>query len=162
MASVKCLLQSKSENSNIYIQFSISRKQVYKRKTGFVINPKDWSKPLSQPIQKDEITKKLKSKLDKLATFIIDAYNDSISKDIDITADWLQLQIDLYNNKIPLIDLDILTAYIQKYIDDAPYKPNGKKELGLSNGRIKNLKLLCKLLNQLKKHLNIYLLNISF
>jgi len=27
---------------------------------------------------------------------------------------------------------------------------------------IKNLKLLCKLLNQLKKHLNIYLLNINF
>jgi integrase len=42
---------------------------------------------------------------------------------------------------VPVFELDLLTNYIQKYIDEAPYKPNGKKGTGLSNGRIKNIKL---------------------
>ena len=141
MASVKCLLQSKSDNANIYVQFSINRKQVFKRKTGFIIDAKDWSNTNAQPIQKNDTLKKLKSKLDKLATFVNDAYNVSVSKGEDFTGDWLQLQIDLYNKKTPVLELDFFTTYIQKYIDDAPYKQNAKKELGLSNGRVQNLKL---------------------
>lgn len=141
MASVKCLLQSKSDNANIYVQFSINRKQVFKRKTGFIIDAKDWSDTNAQPIQKTQELKALKSKLDKLATFVNDAYNVSVSKGEEFTGDWLQLQIDLYNKKTPVLELDIFTTYIQKYIDDAPYKQNAKKELGLSNGRVQNLKL---------------------
>jgi len=141
MASVKCLLQSKSENANIYVQFSISRKQVFKRKTGFVIDAKDWSDTNAQPLQKSQELKALKSKLDKLAIFINDAYNSSVSDGENITGDWLQLQIDLFNNKVQVIELDILTNYIQKYIDDAPFKKNAKKGTGLSAGRTQNLKL---------------------
>lgn len=141
MASIKCLLQSKSDNANIYVQFSISRTQVFKRKTGFVINANDWSDTNAQPIQKSQELKSIKSKLDKLATFINDAYNDAVSHGIDFTGDWLQLQIDLYNKKTPIVQLDIFINYIQKYIDEAPYKTNAKKELGLSKGRVQNLKL---------------------
>ena len=139
MASVKCLLQSKSDNANIYIQFSISRTQVFKRKTGFIIDAKDWNG--KAPIQKSQELKNLKLKLDKLATFINDAHNDTVSIGIEFTGDWLQLQIDLYNKKTPVLELDVMTTYIQKYIDEAPYKQNAKKELGLSKGRIQNLKL---------------------
>ena len=141
MATVKCLLQSKSDNANIYVQFSISRKQVFKRKAGFTIDANDWSNPNAQPIQRSQELKALKSKLDKLATFINDAYNISVSDGEDITGDWLQLQIDLFNNKVQVIELDILTNYIQKYIDDAPFKKNAKKGTGLSAGRTQNLKL---------------------
>jgi len=141
MATLKCLLQSKNDNANIYIQFSINRKQVYKRKTGFVINSKDWSDTNAQPIQKSQELKALKSKLDKLANYLNDAYNNSVSTGDEITGDWLQLQIDLFNNKIQVIELDILTNYTQKYIDEAPYKQNAKGGTGLSAGRIQNLKL---------------------
>ncbi|HHT9078525.1 phage integrase SAM-like domain-containing protein [Flavobacterium psychrophilum] len=141
MATLKYVLQSKSENSNIYIRYSINRKTILYRKTGFVINSKEWSKPNANPIQKSQELKALKSKLDKLATFINDAYNDGISEGEDFTGDWLQLQIDLFNNKTPVLELDVFTTYIQKYIDDSPYKQNAKKELGLSNGRVQNLKL---------------------
>ena len=141
MATVKCLLQSKSDNANIYVQFSISRKQVFKRKAGFIIDAKDWSDTNAQPIQRSQELKALKSKLDKLATFINDAYNSSVSNGEDITGDWLQLQIDLFNNKVQVIALDILTNYIQKYIDEAPFKKNAKKGTGLSAGRTQNLKL---------------------
>jgi integrase len=139
MASVKCLLQSKSDNANIYVQFSISRTQVFKRKTGFIIDAKDWNG--KAPIQKSQELKNLKSKLDKLATYINDGYNASISEGIEFTGDWLQFQIDLYNKKTPVLELDVMTTYIEKYIDEAPYKQNAKKELGLSKGRIQNLKL---------------------
>ena len=141
MATLKFVLQSKNDNANIYIRYSINRKTIIYRKSGFVINPKDWSNTNAQPIQKSQELKALKSKLDKLATFVNDAYNVSVSKGEEFTGDWLQLQIDLYNKKTPVLELDIFTTYIQKYIDDAPYKQNAKKELGLSNGRVQNLKL---------------------
>ena len=141
MATLKFVLQSKNDNANIYIRYSINRKTIIYRKSGFVINPKDWSNTNAQPIQKSQELKALKSKLDKLATFVNDAYNVSVSEGAEFTGDWLQLQIDLYNKKTPVLELDIFTTYIQKYIDDAPYKQNAKKELGLSNGRVQNLKL---------------------
>lgn len=141
MATIKFLLQSKSEIANIYIRFSIDRKTILKRKTGLAINPKAWSDTLAQPIQKTQETKSLKSKLDKLSNFINDAYNEGVSKGILFTGEWLQEQIDIFNNKKPVIELDVLLNYIQKYIDDSPYKSNQKKETGLSHGRVQNLKL---------------------
>jgi integrase len=143
MATLKFLLQSKStiKNVNIYVRYSIDRKTILYRKTDFIINPLHWSKDKGQPIQKSEETKALKSKLDKLAVFINDAYNSAVSDGIELTGDWLQLQIDLFNNKKPKLELDKLTEYTQKYIDEAPYKENGKNGTGLSKGRIQNLKL---------------------
>ncbi|WP_395047782.1 phage integrase SAM-like domain-containing protein [Flavobacterium sp.] len=144
MAKIKFLLQSKSENSNIYARYSINRATVLKRKTGFIISAKDWSIDKAQPKMGREDLKILKSKLDKLAIFINDAHNEGISKGIEFNGDWLQLQIDTFNNKIAIVELDVLTNYIQKFIDDAPYKQNAKKELGLSKGRVQNLKLFKK------------------
>lgn len=141
MATVKFLLQSKKENSNIYVRYSINRNIVLKRKTGFMIDAKDWSEDKSLPKTSNEDLKGLKAKLEKLAIFINDSHNEAISKGIEFDGEWLQLQIDLYNHKIPVVDLDVLTAYIQKYIDEAPFKQNAKKGLGLSNGRVQNLKL---------------------
>jgi integrase len=141
MATLKFLLQSKSDNANVYVRYSVNRKTIIYRKTGFVINAKDWSEALNQPIQKSQELKTLKSKLDKLAVLINDAYNTSVSNGENITGDWLQLQIDLFNNKVQVVELDILTNYIQKYIDEAPFKKNAKKGTGLSAGRTQNLKL---------------------
>lgn len=142
MATLKYVLQSKSDNANIYIRYSINRKTILYRKTGFVINATtDWSEDTNFLKTGKQELKTLKSKLDKLATFINDAYNNSVSTGIEFSGEWLQLQIDLFNNKTPVLELDVLTTYIQKFIDDAPYKQNAKKELGLSNGRIQNIKL---------------------
>jgi len=66
MATVKFLLQGKTESVNIYVRFSINRETVLKRKTGLVINPKDWSTKKGEPIQRDEVLKSLKSNLDSL------------------------------------------------------------------------------------------------
>ena len=106
MATVKFLLQSKSEIANIYIRFSIDRKTILKRKSGFTINPKYWSETFAQPIQKSKETKELKSKLSKLSDFISDSYNDAVSKGVEFTGEWLQDQIDIFNNKKTIVELD--------------------------------------------------------
>ena len=141
MAKIKYLLQSKSETSNIYVRYSINRSTVLKRKTGLIINAKDWSVDKAQPKMGREDLKIIKLKLDKLATFINNAHNEGISNGMEFTGDWLQLQINIFNNKIAIVELDVLTNYIDKYIAEAPYKTNQKKEIGLSTGRIGNLKL---------------------
>ncbi len=111
----------------------LDRKTILKRKSGFTINPKDWSIEKGQPKQSREDLKVLKSRLDKLAVFVNDAYNGAISKGVLFTGDWLQEQIDLFNNKIKIIDFDILTNSIDAYIE------NGDN---LTKGSVKNLENL--------------------
>lgn len=141
MATIKFLLQSKSENSNIYVRYSISRNQIFYRKTGFVIDAKNWSQTTSLPKQNNDELKALNSKLSKLAILLKDTYNLAVSEGVNLTSDWLQEQIDFFNNKKQIIEFDILTNYIQKYINESPYKQNQKKTTGLSAGRIQNIKL---------------------
>jgi integrase len=141
MATVKYLLQSLSVNSNIYVRFSISRQTVLKRKTGFVINSTDWNSERSQPKMSRDDLKSIKSKLDYLALFIQEAYNTDISRGVEFNGDWFQYVIDQFNHKTPVIQLDILTNYIEKYKDEAPFKTNSKGGTGLSDGRINNIKL---------------------
>lgn len=137
MATVKYLLQSNKQNSNIYIRFSINRNAVWKRKTGFIIDYKDWNKDKNkgEPIQRNDELKALKSRLDKLATFINESYNTATHSGIDLTADWLELQINLFNNKIVVVDLDVLTNSIDEYINSGD---------NLKSGSIKNLDNLKK------------------
>ena len=139
MATIKFLLQSTSDNANIYIRFSINRNSVLKRKTNYTINPKDWSISKGLPNTKSDDLKVLKLKLDRLATQVETAYNNDISKGATFDGDWLQHQIDIFNNKITVVELDILTNYIDKFIEDAPNKKNQKNELGLSERRIKGI-----------------------
>lgn len=144
MATIKFLLRSESENSNIFIRYSIDRNTRLIKKTGYVIDSKYWSKTKAQPLQKNDVLKKLKLDLDRLKTSIETAYNIAISNGLELSNDWLQLQIDLFNNKVPKIEMDVLTNYIQKYINEAPFKQNGKNGTGLSTGRVQNLKLFKK------------------
>ena len=141
MATLKLLLRNKNENSNIYVRYSIERGNVLWRKTGFIVDAKFWDDEKEKTKLKDEDSKNLNFSLRDLKASLENAYNAGISSGTEFTGEWLQLQIDLFNKKTPVVAMDVLTTYIQKYIDEAPYKQNAKKELGLSNGRVQNLKL---------------------
>jgi len=141
MATIKYILRSDNENSNIFVRYSIDRQTRLIKKTGFIINAIDWNNDKGQPKAKNNELKALKIKLDKLSTSLETAFNNSVSNGLTLTGEWLQEQIDIFNNKKPVIELDVLTNYIQKYIDEAPYKQNQKKETGLSSGRVQNVKL---------------------
>ncbi|TCN56640.1 hypothetical protein D0809_16010 [Flavobacterium circumlabens] len=141
MATLKLKLRNESDNSNIYVYYSISQKIRLWRKTGFVINFKDWNADKEQSRLRDNESKKLNIRLAELKIHLERCFNNAVSDGTEFTGDWLQNNIDAFNNKSPVVDLDVLTNYIQKYIDDAPFKQNQKKELGLSAGRVQNLKL---------------------
>lgn len=141
MATIKYILRSENENANVFVRYSIDRKTRLIKKTGFIINSIDWNSKEGRPILKNNELKALKITLDKLSISLETAYNNSVSEGLILTDDWLQLQIDLFNNKVQVIELDILTNYIQKYINEAPFKRNQKNGTGLSAGRTQNLKL---------------------
>jgi hypothetical protein len=141
MATLKLLLRNKNVNSNIYIRYSIDRKTLLWRKSGFIIDAKNWDDAKEKSKLRDEDSRNLNTDLRNLKSALENAYNAGISSGIEFTGEWLQFQIDLFNNKIPVVAFDVLTTYIQKYIDEAPFKQNAKKQLGLSNGRVQNLKL---------------------
>jgi len=134
MATITFLLQSSSTPANIYVRLSIDRNNVFKRKTGFVINPNDWSKETSLPKQNDIETKQLRIELKNLSTEIEKRLNTATSSGEEITGDWLQLQIDSITGKQKKTDNDRLINYVQYYIDSLEFKerPNGKQ--GVARG----------------------------
>jgi len=144
MATIKFILQSKKDTASIYLRFSIDRENVYKRKTNYVINPKNWSVKKGLPLENDENLKNLNSDLNKLRRQILDNYNHDL-KTGTIDSNWLQLQIDNYQNKIEKTQLDILVNSFQSYIDFLPvkiYTKNGEKTKGVVPNTIKKYKAL--------------------
>lgn len=141
MATIKFYLRSKNDNSNIYVRFSNGRICDLRKKTGYIINYNDWDSKKNIPKKSTPELKNLKIKLDKLSSYIESNYNESFSRGEVIDDDWLEAKLDSFNNQKIHSDLEVFTNYIQNYIDKAPYKQNQQKGVGLSHGRITNLKL---------------------
>ena len=100
MATAKFLIQSKSDNANIYIRLSIDRNNVYKRKTGLTINANDWSTETKYlKNNRDEKLKNLDSTLKKLSVKIFDKTTEAVKNGTPIDGDWLEKQIDEHFNK---------------------------------------------------------------
>lgn len=132
MATIKYLLQSKSENAQIYLRLSLGRNKLYKRKTSLSINPKNWS-DTNQPKQTTAENKNLASKLRKLKDFILDEVNNANAKGTEINGDWLQSKIDLNFNKFEAVELDYLTEYGKNFLKNLKYKTNDKtKKIGVT------------------------------
>lgn len=136
MATVTFLLQSSSNPANIYVRLSIDRKNVYKRKTGYVINQSNWSTETSLPKQNEVENKQLRIDLKKLSTEIENRLNAATSSGEEITGEWLQLQIDNITNKPKKTDVDRLTNYIQSYIENLPFKERPNNKQGVSRGTV--------------------------
>ena len=142
MATIKFFLQSKKNPATIYVSLSTGFKSVFKRKTDYVINPKDWSFETNFPKPNDEDLKKLKTNLQGLANEIEKKLNLATAAGLQISGDWLQEQIDIILGKQKKTDVDRLTSYIQVYIDNLPFKefPNGKR--GVARGTIQKYSTL--------------------
>jgi hypothetical protein len=75
MATTKFFLQSKTSPANIYVNLSVSRGKIFRRKTGYTINTADWSEATDLPKQNDEENRRLGVRLKKMAAFIIEELN---------------------------------------------------------------------------------------
>jgi len=136
MATIKFLLQSKSDNAPIYLRLSVNRGLVIKRKIGLFINPKNWSDK-GLPKQTTSINKNLSTELLDLSNDVIKKLNDANSRGVTINGNWLEDAIDLHFKRITEYkQSDLLTDAIQDIIDNAEVRKNAKKELGLSKSRI--------------------------
>lgn len=119
MAKIKFLLQSKSENSQVYIRLSISQKVSLKKKTGFTISPKDWSEATALPKQNNPENKKLSNNLKKLETFVLVNLNNDLGKSVVIDNFWLDAKIKECFDRVEKTDEGLITNYIQDLIDNA-------------------------------------------
>lgn len=151
MAKIKFLLQSKSENAQIYIRVSISQFISLKKKTGFTINPKDWSATTDRPKQNNPENKNTHANLNKLETFIFDQLNKDLANGTLIDSFWLETQINDCFNRVIKTDAGLLINHIQHIIDNAntrKVKTNGGFKIGLSASTIKNYTLFKNIITE--------------
>ena len=151
MAKIKFLLQSKSENAQIYIRVSISQFVSLKKKTGFTINPKDWSATTDRPKQTSTENKNTHANLNKLETFIFDQLNKDLANGTLIDSFWLETKINDCFSRVIKTDAGILINHIQYIIDNAntrKVKTNGGFKIGLSASTIKNYTLFKNIITE--------------
>ena len=168
MATIKLSIQSKSDNAQIYLRLSISRGFYLKRKIGLSINSKDWSAATGLPKQNNPTNKNLTTKLKDLSNTILKNLNDANSKGEEINGNWLSYCIEFYFNRVQEIgkQSDMLIDNLQKIIDTAPARKNGKGGIGLSKSRVngyKGLKTILERYQQDKKtKLKVKDINLKF
>jgi integrase len=154
MAKIKFLLQSKSENSQIYIRVSISQKVSLKKKTGFTINPKDWSDTTGLPKQNNPENKKLSNNLKKLELFVLENLNNDLANSVLIDSFWLETQINKCFKRVNQTDTGLLITHIQYILDNAntrKVRTNGGVKIGLEKETIKTYKALKTIILEYQK-----------
>jgi integrase len=117
MATIKFLIQSENDNTNIYVRFINGRTFDIKAKTGYFINANLWDKKTGYPRTglKDSIKKEkcnsIQTDLNTLKSKIEKAYNESQSKN-DLNTQWLK---DVINPKANIEFPNSLVNYFTFY-----------------------------------------------
>lgn len=136
MATVKYLIQTKSNPAQIYLRFSIGRNNVLKRKTGFVTDPKEWSSIKGLPKPNSSHSKQLISRLKKLESNVIQNYNRDIGNRTTIDGSWLSRQILTQNDQNPEIDQNWLVIYTQAFIKKLGNRIDSRGRKGVSKATV--------------------------
>lgn len=142
--TIKFLLRSKKESSNIYLRMSVSRSQVYKRKTGLVVDPENWNYKKGLPKDKN-----LALTLKELSAKVEKKYNEATTEGKYITAHWLEEAI---SGKAETLTVQQHTDYIVK---TAHKRKNHKGGIGLSDGRIFIYQTFKNLLDRYQKNVSL-------
>jgi integrase len=162
MATVKFRIRSNAnKNVTISVYLSTGRGKMIESKTGFTINPKDWSESTNRPIPSNtkkrptgdeelgimfdnhqEFKQKLHEDLDKLYSYIFKEQNKDLGKGVLIDNHWLDTKIIDCFQRVEKNDNSLLVNHIQYIIDNAnTRKVRGRKDIGLSESTIKNYNL---------------------
>lgn len=152
MATTKFFIQSNNNPANIYLNLSVSRGKIFRRKTGYSIDPADWSEANDMPKQNDEVNKRLNIQLTKLAATIDEQVNNLTASGGQLSGEWLQLQIDLFNG-LNVSDENRLSKFIQDNIEN----PQLKEFINTQIDRFVNMPPVTeddKLVNAIKKYID--------
>lgn len=139
MATVKFKLRSQANKRvSIYVFLSLGRENLIVLKTGFTINPKEWSKKTNRPAQSTPENKIIFSDLKNLEAYIYEQINIDLGKGVIIDKYWLEIKIKECFNRVDKIDTGLILYHTQYIIDNAETrKIQGRNKLGLSKNRIK-------------------------
>jgi len=118
MATIKFIVQGKSDNASISLRLSIDKTKSFKRTTGYSINPKDWSTTTNYPKLNNPDNKNLKTYLSELKLHVERALNKSTSSKTSITSEWLKNQIDTFHGKDKHSELNYLIPFTEFYIEE--------------------------------------------
>lgn len=144
MATVKTLVRGKSDPLTIYIRLIHGRKVDITKTTNINIKIEDWSDKTNEPKRTSEQGKKIKKKLDKLKSSILERFNDAIDQGVIISPQWLTDQINIVQNRGTKEQQEKgdLLIYVQTYIDYLPnhIQRNGKR--GVSKNTIQKFTTL--------------------
>jgi integrase len=168
MATVQFRLRSKAnKNVSIKVRVSLGRGNDIELNSGFTINPKHWSKETDLPKQNTTENKLIFNDLKKLESFIFINLNKDLGKGIFIDKYWLENKINECFNRTEKTDAGLILNHIQYIIDNAnTRKVKGKKELGLSESRVKSYVAFKNLFTiyqtEIKKEVNFLDINKTF
>ena len=90
MASLNFSVRGKSSSVEIGVRVSVKRGIAPSGKTGYFVNPKDWSTTTKLPKTSTKELKELKLKLLKLETFILKSVDEALENEELINSDWLK------------------------------------------------------------------------
>lgn len=168
MAKVSFRLRSKvNKPVSIYIYASLGRGEMYQAKTGFTINPKDWSDTTKKPKQNSEENRYIFSELGKLEKFVYDKLNEALGKGELIDLNWLNDKIIDCFQRIQKTDSSLIVNHVQSIVDNASTRRiKGSNKIGLSDRRISGYKSFKKILEEyqkeIKKQINFIDINKTF
>ena len=170
MATVAYRIRSNANKDvSIYVYLSLGRDKMVQCKTGFVINPKDWSDSTKKPKQNTAINKKVFNDLKKLESHIYSEINNSNSKGEIIDHYWLNKAIDECFGRISSEDsknnlLIWQTEYMIKNANTRKIKGSGK--IGLSkntiNGYVTFLQIIKRYEKRIRKQIRLTDINNEF
>jgi hypothetical protein len=116
MATVKYYLRSKTKDSIIQIQLSVSKILKMRNSTGLQIDYSDWSDKTSLPKQNNPHNKNLTTQLNDLKSFVLKEYNNDFAGGILFDSHWLKNKISLFFERIDVGTSDnIVINYIAQY-----------------------------------------------
>jgi integrase len=149
MASIKYSIQSKSDSASIYLRLSMGKSNYIKSRIGLTIDANNWSSRTGLPKQNNTDNKEFTNKLSKLKIFILDQVNAANSIGEEITNKWLLDKIDFHFNRNQIVEIEYLTTYGDKFVDELQYKVSQNNKKGVSDSTKKKYKTI---VNKLKNY----------
>lgn len=149
MASIKYSIQSKSDSASIYLRLSMGKSNYIKSRIGLTIDANNWSSRTGLPKQNNTDNKEFTNKLNKLKIFILDQVNAANSIGEEITNKWLLDKIDFHFNRNQIVEIEYLTTYGDKFVDELQFKVSQNNKKGVSDSTKKKYKTI---VNKLKNY----------
>ncbi len=173
MAAVNFRIKGVRNPTPIYVRFRHGNDFNIWKKTGKVIDPKNWTIDKKKKynginpklVKNDPELGNLNIKLEKLGLHLIEKYNLTDPKEIN--PEWVEREIDIYNGVFTEEDLTVnesLMNSVENLIDNAHTRENSKGSLGLSKSRVNSYKTLKKILKEYqgRKKFKVSDVNIKF